>query len=348
MKISKAHNSLIFVVMTIITLCGGEIGVAQESAGNPETGITFVTSALERIILGPERVLEEEESFWAEEKVQVLAQGWINEVKVKNARGKWRQKVKKLAELTQEERKNHRFVEMTDYIKAKERIFLDSAIPHLLSYVPETSKSLDLPIYFTAFIPPRAFANSEGIVINVASSYWQGNPDNILNCVVHEFFHICYSWFRAGRTEKPVDHEFLHKMMEYLQNEGLATYVGYKALPIFPAPNEKDYQLLESPADVTRLLNKVNMLFEMVGTVSSRELRRAHWKTGIDGRAYYIAGTHMAQVIENELGKKALHQTIVEGPLSFIERYNSLVPEDLTIRYPDKATIAEREAAMKR
>jgi hypothetical protein len=132
-------------------------------------------------------------------------------------------------------------------------------------------------------------------------------------------------------------------MMEYLQNEGLSTYVGYKALPIFPAPGEKDYHLLESPTEVTRLLNELNVLFDAVGTVSSEELRRAHWKTGIDGRAYYIVGAHMAGVIEDALGREALLQTITQGPRSFIERYNSLVQEDMTVRYPDKGTIDSRE-----
>ncbi|UCD64696.1 MAG: hypothetical protein JSW34_04465 [Candidatus Zixiibacteriota bacterium] len=346
MKNSESNIAVIVIVTATIILCSSNAGVAQESAGHPETTITFVTSALERILYNPELVLEEEETFWVDEKVQVLAQSWIDEVGVRNARNKWRKKVRKLAELPHEEREGHQYRQMTDYIKTHERKFLDSAVPHLLSYVPETGKSLSRPIYFTAFIPPRAFANSEGIVIDVASRYWRGNPDNILNCLVHEFFHVCYSWFRADRTEQPVGHEFLYKMMEYLQNEGLATYVGHNALPIFPAPDEKDYQLLESPAEVTRLLKELNVLFDAVGTVSSEELRKANWDTGIEGRAYYIVGAHMAGVIEDSLGREALHQTLKQGPRSFIESYNTLVQEDMTIRYPDEGTIHEREEAM--
>jgi len=333
MKTKKTKIPLISVAIAMIILCGGDWGFSQESTGIPETKVVFVTSTLERIISEPQQVLEREDNFWTEEKVQVLAQGWIDEVRVKNARDKWRRNISELAGLTPEERKKHHLVEMTDYIKSKESTFADKATPLLVSFVPETDRKLDLPVYFTAYIPPRAFASSEGIVIDVASSYWNDNPDNILNCLVHELFHICYSWFRAGRTEVPVYNEFHYKMMEFLQNEGLATYVGYNALPIFPAPDEKDYALLESPEEVTRLINEVNGLFAKVNTVSPKELQQAHWKTGVKGRGYYIAGAHMAQVIEKELGRDRLQQTIVEGPRSFIELYNSIAPEDSQIHY---------------
>ena len=109
MKNSKSHIAVIGAVIATIILCSSNVGVAQESEGHPKTGITFVTSALERILFNPKLVLEEEEDFWVDEKVQVLAQSWIDEVEVKNARNKWRKKVQKLAELPQEQRESHQY-----------------------------------------------------------------------------------------------------------------------------------------------------------------------------------------------------------------------------------------------
>jgi hypothetical protein len=56
------------------------------------------------------------------------------------------------------------------------------------SYLP-ADVNLDVPVHFTAFIPPRSMVTG-GIVVNVAASYWNDNPDNILNNLVHETFHV--------------------------------------------------------------------------------------------------------------------------------------------------------------
>ena len=343
-KIQINLNSLLlFMVAMFFGLSFTLKATGQELIDNQDHQVTFITKTLEKILSSPQKVLEEEDKFWKEETVQILAQSWIDEVGVRKAREIWRRKISNLIKLTETEREENHLLQMTDSIKVKTNDFQEKAIPHLFSYLPATDKPMNMPVYFTAFIPPRAFANTAGIVIDVAASYWKGNPKNILNCLIHELFHIGYSWFRPTRTEKPLDHKFINTMLDYLQNEGMATYVAYKAQPMFPAPDEKDYRLFESPEEVTRLLKVMNDLFENVGVLSDKKLKQLSWRKGVNGRAYYIAGAHMAQVIESKLGRKALIETIQQGPVSFVKRYNSLVPENRKIFFPDDSTIAARQ-----
>jgi hypothetical protein len=185
-----------------------------------------------------------------------------------------------------------------------------------------------------AFIPPRAFATSEGIVIDVAANYWNGDADNILNMMIHEFFHVGYGQLRPHRTETPLVNGRLDSMVESIQNEGMAVWVAYEARVAFPAPGEVDNRLLDSPEDVADLRTALNGLFERSSTISDDQLRRQGWRIGVTNRAYYIVGAHMARVIQAERGKTALVETLAKGPLSYIRLYNSLVPEDERVRVP--------------
>jgi hypothetical protein len=50
---------------------------------------------------------------------------------------------------------------------------------------------------------------------------------------------------------------------------------------------------------------------------------------GYHRKGFYIVGAHMAQTIENELGREALIQTVSDGYESFANTYNSIADEDM-------------------
>jgi hypothetical protein len=232
---------------------------------------------------------------------------------------------------------------MTEAIVGAKGAFLAGAIPHLCSFFP-ADVPLDVPVCFTAFIPPRAFATG-GIVINVTARYWKGNPDNILNALVHELFHVGYSQMRGRRSEPQHASPQVYQMLDDLQNEGMATYVGYRAIAAFPAPDEIDYRLLDDEHDVLRLFGEVNTLFGTVGKVSPGKLRKLAWKTGVTRRGYYVVGAAMARTIDSRLGTDRLVETLAHGPLAFVASYNSLVDVAQRVAVPDGQIIAAREAA---
>lgn len=292
--------------------------------------ISFNTETLEKIVNDPHAILGDEESFWEDEKPQEYTKLWAKAVNYPIPYDEWRERIREWAEVPPDERKDHIFMEnATRIIKGKEE-FLRRAVPHLCSYLPEDA-SLDITVYFTAFIPSRAFAMGE-IVINIAADYWKNNADNILNVLVHEIFHVGYSYCRDMRTEEKMDNETLYGMLDNFQSEGVCTYVGYRALPFFPAPDEKDYTLLDDMAEVRRLLKDVNFVFSEVDELPSEEVQKLAWEKCVIGRGYYVVGAYMCKVIEEKRGKEALIETLTTGPVSFVNLYNSLVEDEMKVR----------------
>jgi len=320
--------SSVLLALTLASPPGNPAG-AQETARCLNSLVEFETGTLERIVREPESVIEEGGSFWQNEEPMRYTQIWAEAVNVRIPYMRWWAQVGALSELTPEERRTHPLLVMTDSIIAVQGDFLAEAIPHVCSFLPDTI-DISIPVYFTAYVPPRSFV-SGGVVINVSATYWKGNVENILNNLTHEIFHVGYSHTRPQRTEPALENEQLYGMLDALQNEGTATYVGYLANPTFPAPDEVDYRLLEDPEDVTRLLAEVNALFAQVGVVSDEELQRLSWRKGVTDRGYYIVGAHMARTIDSRCGRDALKKTLTDGPVAFVTLYNSLVPEDRRI-----------------
>jgi len=329
---SLARIASLVLIQTLF-LAGTQASAQDKRTSCPESSIAFETSTLEQIIGDPDAVLKEGRGFWEAEKPLVLVQGWADEVGSANPYERFRAAVEELASLSAADRADHSIFRMTDEIIAREEELQATAIPYLCSFFP-AEVDLSRPAYFVAFVPPRAFATSEGIVIDVTSDYWQENPDNILNMMIHEFFHVGFGKFRKGRTETPLDNARLYSMAEMIQNEGMAVWVAYEVRQAFPAPGEEDNRLLEDPDAVAFLRTALNELFERSPSLSDDQLRRQGWRIGVTNRAYYVVGAHMARVIQAELGKEALGQTIREGPLSYIRLYNSLVTEENRLFLP--------------
>ncbi len=326
------RSSSVTLILSALVWFFPPLAAAQDTSRCLESDVVFETSTLEKIVRYPEAVIEEGGAFWQNEKALVYTRLWSEGTKVRIPYIRWWARVGQLKELSEEERSRHPLLLMTDSIVAVQDDFLAKAIPHVCSFLPE-DLDISIPVYFAAFIPPRSFVTG-GIVINVSASYWKGNVENILNNLTHEIFHVGYSHTRPGRTEVAPADKQLYDMLDALQNEGTATYVGYTAASLFPAPDEVDYRLLENPKDVARLLKEVNDLFAKVGNVPDDELQRLAWRKGVTDRGYYIVGAHMAQTIDYRLGRAALIGTLAEGPLAFVTNYNSLVGRDMRVQVP--------------
>ena len=219
------------------------------------------------------------------------------------------------------------FLKNTERIIKGKKVFVEKALPHVCSYLPEETV-LDIGVYFTAYIPPRAFAMGE-IVINMTATYWNNNPDNILNTMVHELFHVGYSYCRdlwEKKQETP-----LFGILEDIHNEGISTYIAYKAQDIFPAPDEKDFQMLDDENMVKHHMDEVKKIISATEKLSPEELQKLSWEKGVLGRSFYVVGAQMCGVIEKHEGKEGLIRTLRIGPVEFFKAYNSHVTEDVKI-----------------
>ena len=176
----------------------------------------------------------------------------------------------------------------------------------------------------------------DDIVIDVASKYWKGNPVHILNLLVHEIFNVGYSFYRTLQSEENLIDEGLYNILDNIVNEGICTYVGYCALPIFPAENERDYVMLDDPQEVRSQLAETNQVLSQFRKIPDEALSKISWNKGVIDRAYYVTGAYICQTIDHHAGRKALIDVYSKGPLSIIGMYNTLVGSDMAVFIPEE------------
>ena len=288
-----------------------------------ESKILFNTEALEKMVYDPGWVLENEEEFWSDYPSQRYTRDWSDQVKYPIDYEKWRATVKAWSEVPTKTREGMDFLKNAERIIEGRQVFIDKALPHICSYLPDDA-NLDISVHFTAYVPPRAFAMGE-IVINMTATYWNNNPNNILNTMVHELFHVGYSYCENLRGDK--EEGQLIDILRNIHSEGVCTYIGYMAQVIFPAPDEKDYDMLNNSKDIQRHHKNVNEILSKIGILSREDLDKLSWDTGVMERSYYVTGAHMCRVIEEKAGKEVFKRTLLDGPRAFFETYNGLVAE---------------------
>jgi hypothetical protein len=294
--------------------------------------IVFDTSSLEKIVNDPQWILKNQETFWSTYRAQILTRKWAEHVKYEISYEKWSKSIQEWANLPLEERENTEFMKVSQRILTVQDEFLGKVLPHNCAFLP-AGVDLSVTIQFTAFVPPFAFA-MEDLVIDVASKYWKGNPEHILNLLAHEIFHVGYSFYRTLQNEKDKVAEDLYNILDNIVNEGICTYVGYRALPILPVEGERDYSFLEDSNEVRRLFAETNAVLSQYGVLPAEDLQKLSWDKGVMGRAYYVTGAHMCKVIDGEKGREALIEVYSKGPISIIGLYNSIAEDDLKVVLP--------------
>jgi len=288
--------------------------------------VVFDASSIEHIFLRPEDILANPERFWKEDGACRLAKRWHEMNNIPIPLDEWRVNLERIVSIPASERSSHPAFALGKALAGSHAEFMKQALPHVCSYLPDGDVTLDTTVYFTAFIRARSFMTNDNIVINIMAPYWQGDRQHLLNGILHEVFHIGYGRNPTSQTLARQNDDPFYSMLRPLQNEGMATYVAYQAVAMYPAAGEKDYQLLANPADVIELRNRLNGFFMQAASLHADERQKRSWDIGVMQRAYYIVGADMARTIDGKSGRKALIDTITKGPRSFVATYNALVP----------------------
>jgi hypothetical protein len=345
------------LMLGLVVLCWG---VVPSLAGEPGGGgacsqseITWVVESLERMIFRPEQVLADVDAFWKEDATHKRVASWHKYTDIPIPLAEWKEGLAALSELTEPERRNHPALVMARTLMDQTTTFREKAIPHMCSFLPRNNLDINTNVYFTAFTYPRAFSIRNETVIDVINPYYEGDPSNIMNTLVHEVFHTGYNNNRYLQSEVWLDSFQLNDLLMFLHNEGMATYVGYTAQDFFPSTCEADYEMLDNPKTVRKLRGKINKLLENAQSTAAEKLKKQAWKVGVDERGYYIVGGHMARTIDERLGRAALAETVAKGPTDFIHVYNGLVEENMQIyELSGPATLSKyqllRQAALDR
>jgi hypothetical protein len=164
--------------------------------------------------------------------------------------------------------------------------------------------------------------------MNLSHEFWNNDVNMILNSVVHEIFHLgnglCHKYYQASLNSDSAE-ERSKAIMNSLQSEGMATYVAYRALDIFPSIElDPDYAMIEDEGQVGVLSEKLNSLFSLSRSASFDEIREYYWEEGVMGRALYVIGAYMAKCIEEERGRESLVETLIREPREFVDKFNQL------------------------
>jgi hypothetical protein len=174
-----------------------------------------------------------------------------------------------------------------------------------------------------------------------------GKSSKLLNILGHEVFHIGYFECQPRQTEVWSDNYVLQVVLTTLQNDGMAVYTQQQLSALYPAPAEIDLLLLDSRLAVRFLLKRVNGLLQEAEALREEDAMTTAF-TGMNQRALYVVGAHMARVIDEELGRDALVETVSQGPRSFIETYNSVADRGMEVYEVDEPeTLSDIQALRK-
>lgn len=296
--------------------------------GQNQYSVKFDISSLEKIMLQPEEVLKDINYFWENDEAYKLTTVWLKGNNRPLPLKYWGDSFKSILATDPTERGNNKMLLYAKEIVKNEEKFNDEALTLILKYLPESAPKFNTTIYLTAKIPGRAFTTNNNIVVNMDAINYSGNINAQLNVLVHEVFHIAFNecgnlWTDFGTGNNSIDN-----LIKNLQNEGMATYVGFKALPLFNFESDSDYKGIQNDSVVTEKYSLIKNLFLNLQSMSETEINKANWDIGIVKRAFYVFGAFMAKTIEDKAGIELLKKTVTRGPEYFIEKYNSVASDD--------------------
>ncbi|MGD2072768.1 MAG: hypothetical protein PVG65_04695 [Candidatus Thorarchaeota archaeon] len=169
---------------------------------------------------------------------------------------------------------------------------------------------------------------SEGsALINLGHKEFSKDQREILFMSMHELHHVVYTAYNQifDLSQIHLANQLCNAIKYSTHMEGLALYSTLEQRKSANALN-RDYQLfLDERARKKRVSKYFDMLTQLE-IQSDRPLHEKDWKildrmTGRD-RLLYVAGAHMSRVIEKNLGRETLIETIRLGPDDFFKTYH--------------------------
>jgi hypothetical protein len=170
---------------------------------------------------------------------------------------------------------------------------------------------------------------SEGCaLINIGHEDYHKNPQEILFMSMHELHHVVYTAYNTFFDLTQVNRfDQLCEVVRYCTHmEGLAVYSTLEPRRAANALNNRDYRLfLDEKARKRRVSEYFDLLTDLE-VRSDAPLQEDDWniieRMTDRNRLWYIAGAHMAHLIEKKLGHETLVESIRLGPEYFFKMYH--------------------------
>jgi hypothetical protein len=170
---------------------------------------------------------------------------------------------------------------------------------------------------------------SEGsALINLGHPEFNKDQREILFRSMRELHHVVYTAYNPifDLSQIHLTNQLCAAIKYCTHMEGLAVHSTLNQRKSANALNNRDYQLLMDERARKKRVSKYFDLFTKLEIRADRSLHENDWKildwmTGRD-RLWYVTGAHMAQVIEKNLGRDTLIETIRLGPDDFFKSYH--------------------------
>jgi len=324
--------ALVILVILLIATEGFSQNIQQRE---PEVKIIFNDSAATYVLMHPaDALIKERDSIWRTFGGYQITLTWHKESSFPVGWEIWEKGLNRF--LYKDTSLIRKSLDLAHALRSKVQGEKNKIVSHISSYVGEKT-DFNAYVYFVAFTIPYAFCVEQNkIGIDITADEWYFDVDCVLNTAIHEIYHVGFrinSPDNKYREKDPVDKTtFLRFNYAYMQSEGMATYVGYKALKLFPSNfRHDDYKLLEEDIKVKKAIGQINTLIAMSKKVAADSLNKESWKIGVSERAYYVAGAYMAKRIEENFGTRYLAELVNKGSLQFVKDYNAIVPGEYRI-----------------
>lgn len=213
------------------------------------------------------------------------------------------------------------YLSFLDSIIAEKDSSINQARKVIFEYLPPKT-SISAKVYLAVFQPQYAFTLDTDVVLNIAHSFFDASIPKLFILVTHELYHVGFSQHQKDalpESECKNRQELAQNIAWQIQNEGMATYVASYVWKTNPQVHIHDYELLSDLSSIGEAFSNLRELLNMLRTGDVLSIRKSIWDIGVEERVFYVTGAHIAQVIEEKLGKPRLIQTVLHGPQDFIE-----------------------------
>ncbi len=239
--------------------------------------------------------------------------------------GFWKKITAKLAE--DKEVTVTRVESSLQFISSESRAF-DEMVLDLQGYIPSNT---DIHCHLYGMLGyDIGIVYRQQALINLMHPLFEKDLREIIFMSMHELHHVVYTSFNPFFEMSDImTLSDLVEMIKYCTHlEGLGVYVPLSSRIKAGVLVHEDYAVLLDERRRLECVQEFFSIFDHLLNGANRQIRDDDWSI-LDlmtsgKRLWYIAGAHMAQTIDRYLGRKALNDTIRQGPENFFSLYQDL------------------------
>ncbi|MDF1539771.1 MAG: hypothetical protein P1Q69_12795 [Candidatus Thorarchaeota archaeon] len=204
-----------------------------------------------------------------------------------------------------------------------------SAMNDVAEYLP---KDIEIDCKLYTMVGYDIGIVSEGSAfVNIAHPFFPENPCELIYMSMHETHHVGYVHYNPIFSFSDLKKlSELRDAVRYLTHlEGIAVYAPLRRRVETRCIAHEDYlALMDVEITEKRTMQYFDLVKELEETadrkITEEDFEILEPMSAKGKRLWYVTGAHMAKIIDENLGRAALLETIRQGPDRFFDLYNSV------------------------